>query len=46
MAKITAKLYDGTNDGVLGFDNTGVARVGDVGSEQASNKKIVLIIQV
>lgn len=29
-ASITAKLYDGVNDGMLGFDNTGTARVGDV----------------
>lgn len=29
-----AKLYDGVNDGHLVFDNTGTARVGDVGSEQ------------
>lgn len=35
MAKITAKFYDGINDGVLGFDNNGIAKVGDVGSEQA-----------
>ena len=28
-----AKLYDGTNDGRLVFDNTGTARVGDVGGE-------------
>ena len=31
---IVAKLYDGTNDGQLVFDKDGVARVGDVGSEQ------------
>lgn len=35
FAKITAEKYDGTNDGMLGFDNTGTARVGDVGDEQA-----------
>ena len=29
-----AKLYDGTNDGRLVFDNKGTARVGDVGDEQ------------
>ena len=29
-----AKLYDGSNDGQLVFDNTGTARVGDVGSLQ------------
>ena len=28
-----AKKYDGTNDGRLVFDNTGTARVGDVGDE-------------
>ena len=28
------KKYDGTNDGRLVIDNTGVARVGDVGDEQ------------
>lgn len=28
------KLYDGTNDGRLVIDNTGTARVGDVGYEQ------------
>ena len=31
---IVAKLYDGTNDGRLIFDNKGVARVGDAGDEQ------------
>lgn len=31
---LTAKLYDGVNDGQLVFDNKGVARVGDVGSLQ------------
>lgn len=31
---IVAKLYDGTNDGRLVFDNSGVARVGDAGDEQ------------
>ena len=31
---IIAKLYDGTNDGRLVFDNNGVARVGDAGDEQ------------
>ena len=30
-----AKLYDGANDGQLVFDNTGTARVGDVGTTQA-----------
>lgn len=30
-----ATLYDGINDGQLVFDNTGTARVGDVGSTQA-----------
>lgn len=29
-----AKLYNGTNDGELVFDNQGTARVGDVGDEQ------------
>lgn len=29
-----AKLYDGVNDGQLVFDNTGTARVGDIGSLQ------------
>lgn len=33
-AGLTAKLYDGVNDGQLVFDNKGVARVGDVGSLQ------------
>ncbi len=33
-AGITAKKYDGTNDGALVFDCDGVARVGDVGDEQ------------
>ena len=28
------KLYDGTHDGRLVVDNTGTARVGDVGDEQ------------
>jgi len=31
-AGFTAKLYDGSNDGQLVFDNKGFARVGDVGS--------------
>jgi len=31
---LTAKLYDGVNDGQLVFDNKGVARVGDIGSLQ------------
>ena len=35
FAGIRAKLYDGVNDGVLEFDSSGVARVGDVGSTQA-----------
>jgi hypothetical protein len=33
-AGFLAKLYDGTNDGQLVFDNNGYARVGDVGSTQ------------
>lgn len=33
-AGFKAKLYDGVNDGYLVFDNTGTARVGDVGSQQ------------
>lgn len=33
-AGLTAKKYDGTNDGTLVFDSNGVARVGDVGDEQ------------
>ena len=33
-AGFKAKLYDGVNDGYLVFDNTGTARVGDIGSEQ------------
>lgn len=33
-AGLRAKLYDGVNDGHLVFDNNGIARVGDVGSEQ------------
>lgn len=32
---IRAKLYDGTNDGLLVFGNDGIARVGDEGSLQA-----------
>ena len=31
---LRAKLYDGVNDGLLEFDNSGIARVGDVGSTQ------------
>ena len=31
---IRAKKYDGANDGRLGFDRYGIARVGDVGDEQ------------
>lgn len=31
---IKAKLYDGVSDGVLAFDSTGTARVGDIGQEQ------------
>lgn len=31
---LQVKLYDGVNDGRLVIDNTGVARVGDVGDEQ------------
>lgn len=34
FAGVIAKKYDGVNDGQLVFDNTGTARVGDVGSEQ------------
>ena len=34
FAGFQAKLYDGLHDGRLVFDNTGTARVGDVGSEQ------------
>lgn len=34
-AGFQAKKYDGTNDGRLVFDSNGVARVGDVGDEQA-----------
>ena len=34
FAGFEAKLYDGVNDGRLVFDNTGTARVGDIGSEQ------------
>jgi hypothetical protein len=33
-AGIVAKKYDGVTDGRLVFDNTGTARVGDVGDEQ------------
>ena len=33
------KLYDGTNDGRLVIDNTGTARVGDVGDEQPLLKR-------
>ena len=33
-AGFQVKLYDGVNDGRLVIDNTGTARVGDVGSEQ------------
>lgn len=32
-AGLIAKLYDGTTDGRLIFDNTGTARVGDLGQE-------------
>lgn len=35
LASIRAKLYDGVNDGIFGFDNNGIARVGDEGSTQA-----------
>lgn len=31
---LKAKLYDGISDGVLVFDKTGTARVGDMGQEQ------------
>lgn len=34
LTGITALLYDGANNGVLGFDNTGTARVGDIGDTQ------------
>ena len=34
-AGFQAKKYDGTNDGRLVFDSNGIARVGDVGDEQA-----------
>ena len=34
-AGFEAKKYDGTNDGRLVFDSNGVARVGDIGDEQA-----------
>ena len=34
-AGFQAKKYDGTNDGRLVFGNDGIARVGDVGDEQA-----------
>jgi hypothetical protein len=37
---IKAKLYDGVNDGQLVFDNAGIARVGDVGAEQAIATRI------
>ena len=33
-AGFQVKKYDGTNDGRLVIDNTGTARVGDVGDEQ------------
>lgn len=33
-AGLQAVLYDGFNDGRLVFDNTGTARVGDIGQEQ------------
>ncbi len=36
----TAKLYDGANDGQLVFDNTGTARVGDIGSLQPISTRI------
>ncbi len=39
-AGIRAKLYDGVHDGSLVFDNLGIARVGDVGSEQAIATRI------
>jgi len=39
-AGIIAKKYDGVNDGSLVFDNTGTARVGDVGSEQPLTTRI------
>ena len=35
-----ALKYDGVNDGHLVFDNTGTARVGDVGSEQPITTRI------
>ena len=31
---LRAKLYDGVNDGLLEFDNNGIARVGDAGNTQ------------
>lgn len=34
FAGFEAKNYDGTNDGRLVFDNTGTARVGDIGEEE------------
>lgn len=39
-AGFVAKLYDGVNDGELIFDNTGTARVGDVGNLQAIATRI------
>ena len=34
LTGITALLYDGTHNGVLGFDSTGTARVGDEGDTE------------
>ena len=42
FAGLTAKLYDGVNDGQLVIDNNGVARVGDVGFTQAIATRIDL----
>ncbi len=37
---LIAKLYDGANDGQFVFDNTGTARVGDIGSLQPISTRI------
>lgn len=34
LTGLRAKLYDGINDGQLGFDSAGTARVGDIGDTQ------------
>ena len=34
LTGIKVEKYDGTNDGILAFDNTGTARVGDEGNEE------------